>query len=654
MSKQTINKKQNLKKSRTNKEKKPFTLKFDNFLNNKYIQLLFIIIISIVYVNNYSAIFEKKLDTGGDNLHYISLGKAISEGKGFTNIMGFTEEPHKHFPPGYPVFIAGLTKIFPNNYIAFKIINGIFLYLSIIFLFFIFKKITDNNVILSFIVCLLCCVHPDLLKWATIIMSEMLYMFLTVAVIFIAHEIYESNIQKRNKWLFYFITAIMVLMINYIYFVRTMGLSMILSVILWFAIISLTAFITFRKNKLSNENASQNIEFKKIFLTRISIFIIIIVSFLASKQAWDIRNKSVGKTEFAYSSQFTKKLYGEKMSTTKDWIDRIKSNSKNYLTKWVPNSIFFTKFDIKGPTSKWEWIRGILILLTMVFGLIKLKKLRWLIAFYIMWTMTVLIIYPEQYGGSRYYMAIIPFFIFLTLNGISELVALLWRLFPSKYKANLWQKITICAIAFIFMMPSSISAQKNLRELSKLKSWKDANSLPLKEYFEAIEWCNIHLPSNARVMCRKPELYYIYSGYKHAEVFPQYAEPDTVISIFIKKKATHVILDNMYRHAYVTVAPAIVKHPEKFKLIHTIGEFNKEAKRNATLIYEFNNEWGYYGDRVDGIKQGKGYEIYQDGRKYVGEFANNLPNGFGEFFAPNGQLLVKGLWKDGSLIKPEP
>lgn len=43
---------------------------------------------------------------------------------------------------------------------------------------------------------------------------------------------------------------------------------------------------------------------------------------------------------------------------------------------------------------------------------------------------------------------------------------------------------------------------------------------------------------------------------------------------------------------------------------------------------------------------GKGCFIWQDGRKYVGEYANDKKHGFGEFTWPDGRGY-KGEWFSG-------
>jgi hypothetical protein len=145
----------------------------------------------------------------------------------------------------------------------------------------------------------------------------------------------------------------------------------------------------------------------------------------------------------------------------------------------------------------------------------------------------------------------------------------------------------------------------------------------------------------------------MFSGFHHAGGFPQYAAIDTIMNLLNKQKATHVIIDNWFRHAYVTLFPAIQANSEKFKVLNKIGEVDTAKKQNPTYVLEFNNEWGYHGERVDGQKTGEGYELFQDGRKYVGHYENDKFNGNGTFYDENGNVLYEGYWRNGTIIRGE-
>ena len=72
-------------------------------------------------------------------------------------------------------------------------------------------------------------------------------------------------------------------------------------------------------------------------------------------------------------------------------------------------------------------------------------------------------------------------------------------------------------------------------------------------------------------------------------------------------------------------------------------DYNKWTKCKGTFLSETRHE--YDGLFING-KIVKGISIYPGGAKYIGEFKNFLPNGFGTFFWKNGDKYY-GEWKDG-------
>ena len=172
-----------------------------------------------------------------------------------------------------------------------------------------------------------------------------------------------------------------------------------------------------------------------------------------------------------------------------------------------------------------------------------------------------------------------------------------------------------------------------------------------RNYLEASRYLGDSIQGNVRAVCRKPEITYMFSNYLSTNGFPQYAEPDDIYNMLRRDSINYLIVDNWFRHAYVTLYPCIQKYPEKFKVIKKFGDVDTIRKINPTYIFYFNDEWGYTGDMKDGVREGKGVLKMQDGRKYEGEFQRNLPNGIGTIYDSTGRKLVTGYWQNGALTR---
>lgn len=642
--------KNNSKQNNTKKTfpKRNFWQWFESVSLNRWLILAMIAVISIVYYNNYSSVYDKKVDLNGDNIYYYSLGQALSQGEGYTNIINLTKTPHSHFPPGYPYFISKIIKVFPDNIQTVKKANGFLLYFSVIQLFFIIL-ITTKNSILSFCSSILMSMHRELLHFATIMMSEPLFIFLSMLSIFLALLIVKEIIGVKKKWVLVLTVILYGIVIAYTYLVRTMGLSLILALIAWTGILTIAAFIRWRKATKKQDSAQILVQKNQIIKAGL-LCVITILAVGIAKFSWDARNSNLGIKGGDYEATFKKKINNEEMSGVEDWKVRIKSNTSNFVARWIPEATL-AKDQVKSEdkiTTK-EWLFGILLLLVMLAGCIYMNKGRLLMLLYLSLTIGVLIFYPEQYGGLRYIIPIIPFFIFLSLNGISAIVALFYRLFKVSHPPLLVQSVILLLLTFVFITPRYSEAQTQIKQNAKMKSWFTTTDVNCKNFLEAVRFCGDSLPENARVINRKPELYYMFSNNHPSNGFPHYANPDTIYNILCRDSIDYLLIDNWFKHAFATLYPCVQKYPEKFKLVKKFGELDTVNNVNPTFVFYFNDFWGYHGEMKDSVREGQGVLNMQNGLSYKGSFARNLPNGEGTLYDSTGKVIASGKWRDGIL-----
>lgn len=638
----------NVTKTKGQKNKKSFLDFFKSLSQSKIVIVIFLLITTLVYISNYSAVFDKKIDMNGDNIHYFSLGKALAEDKGYVNTLGFTESPHGHFPPGYPAFVSIILKIHPNDIIAVKKANGMLLYGSIILLFFSIYYMSRNS-ILAFIASLLASMHSEMLRFASIMMSEPLCIFLSMLAIFLAILLIQWDFNKRKKWQWITLTILLAISIFYLFLVRTMGLALILALLAWVGCWTINAWWRLYKSKKDNDTEETKIQRKHLW-SRAILVMVIALSFVSSKTMWDHRNKQCGISGKDYENTFFVKANNGKMEGTADWKERIKSNTSHFITRWLPQATCAAPFvDDDAEFTRQEWIGGSILafflLLGGVFGFGSFLMLM-----YAGITIGVLTLYPEWYNGVRYIIPIVPALIYLLLNNLNIITGWIVKLVKIKSSPIFFQAIILLLSFLFWLSPRYASAQEKYRNWAKIKSWTSLNDVHQNNYLKACEWCADSIPDTARVSCRKPEIFFMYSKYHHAIEFPRYAEPDVVYDFLVKNNISHVILDDWYKHAYTTLFPCIKKYEEKFMVLKEIGEADTAAKVVPTYVLQFNDDWGYKGDLVDGKRQGEGILRFHDGRCYEGHFENGLPNGYGTFTDTAGNIY-KGYWKNGSAVK---
>lgn len=553
----------------------------------RILNILLLAIISVVFWGTYAYVFDTKLDLNGDNIIYYSLGQSLHQGKGFSNIMSFNETPHSHFPPGYPFFLSLIMK-FTDSISAMKFMNGLLFFLSVVLLFFIFKKVS-NQVWISFAACLMIAFHGEIHRWATIMMSEMLYMFLTILLTWIILSINPENAfspEKRKKTILKCI--VFAVCFGYIYLVRTMGTSYILAVL--FVLLGQTLFYLFKGLKNRKEDSSW---WKNGLLTASLLLLLAIASFGTFKKSWDARNKSIGVTQSEYMGDFKGKMGGGEMETTSDWVDRIKKNFELYVTTWIPQAVISPAqedVDITQSASSGAWLGGLILFGIILVGSLTLKD-KFLVFLYLGVTFAVLMVWQEQYGGLRYFITLIPLVIFCFLHGLWKVLEFAFQRMQKKEPTKIWN-YALCLVVPMLLISNYSKSVNNQHEMAKYKDWNDAVDIigPAgAEYIAACNWLGKNVPNYAVVACRKPELFYMYSGYHKAIGILREGKPEQILNYLIKNKVEYIIVDHWYRHAFATIIPLATQYyPYMFEPILAIGGEYKDVPPTYILRFKPN------------------------------------------------------------------
>ncbi|NQW25703.1 MAG: phospholipid carrier-dependent glycosyltransferase, partial [Cryomorphaceae bacterium] len=137
--------------------------------------------IALGFLVCYIAIFDSKLDLGGDNAGYYILAQALHGGDGYTDIHLPGAPAAKHFPPGYPVLMAVCMAVSDSFYFL-KVLNGVLFLASLLMLQRLFERMTQNQT-LAWVALALTLLNAHLLRSSTILMSEIPFLFFSVATL---------------------------------------------------------------------------------------------------------------------------------------------------------------------------------------------------------------------------------------------------------------------------------------------------------------------------------------------------------------------------------------------------------------------------------------------------------------------------------------
>lgn len=188
----------------------------------------YLLLLSFVFLFSYSYIFDVKLDLNGDNFGYLNYAKAIADGKGYVSPYSSTYPPTNWFPPGYSALLASLMLVFGQKIVLFKIVNGLFYFGALLLLFGFSKKVTGNKP-LSFVVVALLFLNSGLMRYATILMSEIPYLFFSVLAFYMLITMEKkSNFLKNSRFWWLLVASAAA------FYFRSVGLGLIAAVACYF------------------------------------------------------------------------------------------------------------------------------------------------------------------------------------------------------------------------------------------------------------------------------------------------------------------------------------------------------------------------------------------------------------------------------------
>ncbi len=289
---------------------------------------VYIVIITILFIAVYGYIFDKKLDLNGDNAYYYVLGKALSQGDGYVNIASINSAANNHYPPGYP-FILSIFMKFSDSFTFLKILNGIFLLISLYLAYYLFNKFSNNPKI-AFLSTFFLLLNAHVLLYSTMIMSEIsfiLFSFLCLALII--NIDFKVNIFKNPY------TYLTLITLAIAYYIRSSGLALFGGLILYLLI--------------------------KKHWNAVAFFM---SGFFVLALPWIIRGRKLGGNAYVKPLVMINPYRPELGNADiADYFNRFFSNVSRYITREIPSSTLpFIKVNYLDLITITEWIIGFVFL----------------------------------------------------------------------------------------------------------------------------------------------------------------------------------------------------------------------------------------------------------------------------------------------------
>jgi hypothetical protein len=501
---------------------------------------LYLGLLCLIFLMSYVYIFDKKLDLNGDNFGYLNYAKAILDGKGYVSPYSPDYAPTNWFPPGYSALLATLMAVFGQNIVLFKIVNGVFYLAAILLVFFIAHRVTGNKP-LAFTVSALLFLNSGLMRYATILMSEIPYLLLSTLAIYALLRL-EDEIQLfKNKWFWLLVLG----SVGAFYF-RSVALGLVGGVLLFFA---------FRK------------EWKRAGAY--------VAGFALLYLPWFIRDHVHGLKSRYFNAMTVANAWRPEeghIQTVGGYVDKMVTNFQDTVIKGFTEVLFpFVK--VVDNSSAALYVAGILIVAMAFFGAWKTGKYRVFFVGYLLANIGVFLLWHSG-NGSRYVWPVAPFIGICFFWGLYQVVTFVLRK---------WKVQTGVGVAFAFLAVGFL-LQPKMKELHEMAV---ADYLPAyKNYFDMAKAVKEHGNKNMMVCCRKAEMFHYFSG-TYVNTYEFSLDDRKVLEHMVRTNVDLVVLEQLgYSSTYRYLYPAIVKHPDLFQPVMHLTDpdtyllaFNKEGAR---------------------------------------------------------------------------
>ncbi len=493
--------------------------------------LLYIFIITLVGGLLYWYNFDPKPDLNGDNANYFMLGKALKTGAGYVNITAPDLRPNNHFPPGYPAIIATAFLIFPDTFITVKLLNGLFFIVACLLVFWLVKNITGNAK-LSLLFALIVAFNAHLLKYSSMMMTEIPFLFLSLSSLYFFLKTPQTNALKSKEFWFSLVLLVVA------YYVRSLAVAL-------FGAYCLVFLFSKRWKELG---------------AAIALVVGAIVP-------WMVRSQQLGGN--SYVKQLLRvNPYRPEMGQAgiSDFAARFFNNLERYITLEIPSGILpFLEVDYSKSANFAYWILGLLLVGVIAFGLYKIPKYKLLLSAYIGATLFILMLWPDVWKGIRFLLPLVPVLL------VAMAVAL-------QHFLEYLQKKTTVQINILYLLPvvlvfwTSIKKNHQMAAAPMTPNWSN--------YFATAQWVKNNLPSEVTVACRKPTLFYLESNSKTTN-YKYTKDAEELLNHLKRKNVDYVVLDQLgYSSTYQYLLPAIQANRDKFVL-------QVQFKNPDTYLFKF-------------------------------------------------------------------
>ena len=497
----------------------------------------FYAITTVFFTVVFAYVFNPQISMNGDNTNYLMFAKSILSGEGYSDLLLKPYQASSKFPPGFPLFLAFLM-IFSKSVVFFKMVNGLLLLLAMFLFYKVIVQYQDK--VRSTIAVIFVLANMWILFYATLLLSEMLFILCSAITVWLIHQVLNSEARLKH-WI------LLILVLAFAFHVRTQGIALIGAAI-----------------------------FVLLFNKRWALVFKVGLGVIVLSAPWIIRNKVLGLDSNRYLDQILQVKHGHpEMGYVGigEFLSRFFDTFLEICFKSIQSSMFpFLNTVHNIPILFHEVVIGVIILFTVTIGIIKtFGKLRGFFASYILLNVFIISSWSAP-SDNRYLITVIPIFMICFIAGLQYLVKLLVAKHQKKVEYG------IISILFLFSV-YKLNGLSRFNDIAlKLESHKG--------YLLSGEYIHEHFGNDVVICARKPSiLYYFHEGQYTKYTFTE--DKELLIKDLLETRVDYIIVDALtqYESTEKYLIPAINSYPDLFEEMTSYGTGNK-----ITKVLKFNKD----------------------------------------------------------------
>lgn len=459
------------------------------------------------------------LSPNGDNASYILLSDSLLSGKGYTNTDYPGEPAETQYPPLLPFLLMPILAVFGQNYFVMKIIALVFGALGLKVMFRYLQEISSNET--AWIATLLTAVNATYIFFASSILTETLYVFLSGCVLIKVSELYKSEKDSLAPILF------CAILIALSFYARTIGATLALS---------MCGFLFLKKR------------YKAAILLATFTGLLLL--------PWALRSIEIRNS---YFDQLTEESAGETDVGSLIVIYRLAQNIPRYVGKSFIDLLGGPAIADLPPYTPAKVLSSIFLSALLLYGYLGsfIKRGLTLENTYLFVYIGILLVWP--YHDARFLLPILPLLVFYLIDGLDNFPTMSER-FRIRFQT------TIVGALLILGVGSSCHLIYQNRT--------DYYSPEMSHFKEACLWLKSNSQPDALIISRKPRLSALWSDrkawwYTDAKRIPQKDQLGNPIAV------THIIVTE-FPISGVNLGEGFQemqeKYPNKFTLLYRTPE----------------------------------------------------------------------------------